>query len=161
MLISLLQIVYGLHSELFERYEISVSQKAIFPFHVYFVFTLLPTRLLPDSTIWVTRWMSYKKQELLNIREHLDSPPNFCAVRVAHFLRFRFVFCLSSFCVLWSICLWIVNSWLPLWFCITFYWDVIDGSLLQGKINWLNPSYTFFSLMFYPKVHPNSTLLHI
>ena len=37
---------------------------------------------------WVTRWVSYKKQELLTLREHLSSPSVFGGVRVAHLCSF-------------------------------------------------------------------------
>ena len=33
------------------------------------------TKLLPDLTIWGTGWMSYKKQELLTLHQHLVSHP--------------------------------------------------------------------------------------
>jgi hypothetical protein len=36
--------------------------------------------------IWVTRRVSYKKQELLTLHEHLSSPPAFGGVRVGHLL---------------------------------------------------------------------------
>ena len=39
----------------------------------------------------VTWWVSYKRQELLTLREHLCSPPVFSGVRVAH--RFSFLCC--------------------------------------------------------------------
>ena len=38
--------------------------------------------------------MSYKKQELLALREHTDSPPVFGRARIAH--RFRFLCCVFS-----------------------------------------------------------------
>jgi hypothetical protein len=62
----------------------------------------------------VTWWVSYKRQELLTLREHLCSPSVFGGVHVAHLFSFLccvFLFCLSSSCVLCtqcSQCLWIV-----------------------------------------------------
>ena len=61
----------------------------------------------------VTWWVSYKRQELLTLREHLCSPSVFGGVHVAHLFSFLccvFLFCLSSSCVLCtqcSQCLWI------------------------------------------------------
>jgi hypothetical protein len=48
--------------------------------------------LLP---IWITRRVSYKKQELLTLRENLGSPPVFGGIHVAHLLGFR---CFVLFC---------------------------------------------------------------
>jgi len=45
---------------------------------------------------WVTRRVSYKKQELLTFREHMGSAPVFGGVRVAH--RFSFL-CWHSMCL--------------------------------------------------------------
>jgi len=71
--------------------------------------------------IWVTWWVSYTKQDLLTLREYLDSTPAFGGVRVAHSNIFLccvvFLCCLTSSCVLCvhcCQCLWIVHSWLPL-----------------------------------------------
>ena len=41
--------------------------------------------------IWVSRWMSYKKQTLLTLREQMSSPRKLSRVRVADL--FKFVFC--------------------------------------------------------------------
>ena len=71
--------------------------------------------------------VSYKKQELLTLHEHLGSPPVFGWVRGAHLFSFLccvfgvlfvFVLCLvfSQICR----CLWIVYSWLSLCFSLTF-----------------------------------------
>jgi hypothetical protein len=38
--------------------------------------------------MWVTRCVSYTKQELIAIREHLSSTPVFCGVLVAHLFSF-------------------------------------------------------------------------
>ena len=99
---------------------------------------------------WVTRRVSYKKPELLTLREHLTSPPVIGGFRVAH--RFSFFLCcpVTSLYVLSSVwfvfvqwcpqilccvfvfvffvlcalvCyqfLWIVLFWLPLWYYLTF-----------------------------------------
>jgi hypothetical protein len=59
--------------------------------------------------IWVTRRVSYKKQELLTIREHLSSPLVFGGVRVAHLFS---LLCCSI------MCLYVLSSvlWCPLRF---------------------------------------------
>jgi hypothetical protein len=56
------------------------------PFYVDFFFPLPPTLLLSDLTlyIWVTRRVSYMKQELITLHEHLSSPSGFDGIRVAH-----------------------------------------------------------------------------
>jgi hypothetical protein len=52
------------------------------------------------------RRVSYKKNSLLTLREHLTSPAIFCRIHVAHLFIFQcyFVFCLSSLCVLYAQC---------------------------------------------------------
>ena len=53
-------------------------------FYIYcFYFPLSSVNLWPDWTIWVTRWVSYKKQELLTLPEHLGSLPLFGGIHVA------------------------------------------------------------------------------
>jgi hypothetical protein len=114
-----LQICYGCHHALFDRYEISISQMTMgllllsqvffsFLYHrQYFYWTWL--------YIWATRWVSYKKQELLPHRAHLDF------VLVVSVLVIVFVFCvvLCFVCLRLVSCLhnvqslWIVHSWLP------------------------------------------------
>jgi len=50
--------------------------------------------------------MSYHKQELLTLREHLGSFPMFWWIRGAHPLSFLccvYLLCMSSFCVLFRI----------------------------------------------------------
>ena len=73
---------------------------------------------------WITRCVPYRKQELLTLHDHLDPPPGFGAVRVAHPFSFLFLcFALSSSCVLCAQCcqfLWLVHSCLPLWYYLTF-----------------------------------------
>ena len=106
-----LQICYGCHHALFDRYEISISQMTMgllllsqvffsFLYHrQYFYWTWL--------YIWATRWVSYKKQELLPHRAHLD----FVLVVSVLVIVFVFcvvlccvVFCLSSSCILSAQC---------------------------------------------------------
>ena len=57
--------------------------------------------------------MSYKKQELLTLHEHLRSAPDFCGVCVARLLVFCVVFFVGSvmlvfwfsvLCFLWGLC---------------------------------------------------------
>ena len=48
--------------------------------------------------IWVAHWVSYEKQELLTIREHLSSSRSFLWVRVAHLFSF-------SCCTIMTLCL--------------------------------------------------------
>ena len=64
---------------------------------------LSPRRLFPDLTIWVARWVSYKKQELLTLREHLGSPPVFfVGVHVGYL--FSFMCCVLCVFVLFLMC---------------------------------------------------------
>ena len=74
---SSLQKLYGRHHDLVDRYEISIPQMTITFYVDYFLLLSLP-RLLPDMTVYtsITR-VSYKKQELITLREHLGSPPVF------------------------------------------------------------------------------------
>ena len=55
------------------------NDNGFFIFYVEFFFPLSLPRLLLDLTvyIWIIRWVSYKKQELLTLREHLSSPTVF------------------------------------------------------------------------------------
>jgi hypothetical protein len=120
------QICYGCHHILFDRYEISISQMPmglLLLSHVFFSF--LYHRQYFYWTwlyIWATRWVSYKKQELLPHREHLEF------VLVVSVLVIVFVFCvaLCFVCLRLVSCLhnvqsfWIAHSWLPLRFSLTF-----------------------------------------
>ena len=66
-----------------------------------------------DKYIRVTWCVSYKKQELLTICEHLLSSPIFGGVSVTHhfsLLCCAFLVCLSSSCA-WCTQFWIVHSW--------------------------------------------------
>ena len=76
---------------------------------------------------------SYQRQELLILREYLGSPPFSCGVCVAHLFSFLccvicFVFHLPLSCVssVASLFLWIVHSWLPLRFCLTYIKKVLQ-----------------------------------
>ena len=76
--------------------------------------------LLP---IWITRRVSYKKQELLTLRENLGSPPVFGGVHVAHllgflcFVLFCFVLFVFVMCLVYSMLSVTLDcpSWFPLW----------------------------------------------
>ena len=47
------------------------------------------SRLVPNLTVYtITRWMSYKKQELLALREHLGLSLVFGGTHVAHLISF-------------------------------------------------------------------------
>ena len=66
----------------------------------FFFFPLSPTRLVSDLTIYVSNSMvSYKKQELLTLHEHLGSPPVFGRVCV-----FSVVFVVLLVVVLCIVC---------------------------------------------------------
>ena len=71
-----------------------------------------PMRLLPDLPMWVTRRISYKKQELLTISDHLVSIPVFgkglcCSTFLFSLLCFCFVCPCSVLCTQCYSCLWI------------------------------------------------------
>jgi hypothetical protein len=82
--------------------------------------------------IWVTWQVSYKKQKLLTLSQHMGSPPVFVEVRVAHLVGF--LCCIFGFVCLRpvSLCtqccqsLWIVHSWLLLRFSLMFMYTVIQ-----------------------------------
>jgi hypothetical protein len=86
--------------------------------------------------IWITRRMSYKKQGLLTLRWHQGSLPAFGGFCAAHLFRFlccvlcfvylRSVSCLSKCCQF----LWIVHSWFPLRFSLTFILYVMYACLM-------------------------------
>ena len=82
---------------LVDRYEIYIFKwQLIFCFILRFSFFLLsPTRLLAALTAWVVLRVFCKKQELLNLREHLGSQPVFLMGSV---LRIVLVFLCCVFC---------------------------------------------------------------
>lgn len=100
--------------EHFHVSEMYISQIAVdlFPFTYLSLFSLLPTRLVPDLTIQVTCGMSYKK--LLTLRENPCSLPVFGGVHVAHPFSILCRFCFVDFrFVAWAQCcfgLWIFHS---------------------------------------------------
>ena len=98
---SSLQKFRGGHHNLIDRYEISISQMTMYHF-LYHCKDLYRTWMY----LWVTWRVSYKKQELLIIREHLSSSRFFGGVRVAH--RFSFLYFLIM-------CLYVLSSVLWGW----------------------------------------------
>ena len=95
-------------------------------------------------TIWVTWQVSYKRQEMLTIHKHLGSPPVFGESVLLIFLVFCVVFFVLFVCVLCSQYyqfLWIVYSWLPLRFSLTFNYSnyfpllLTKWSRIQAKFN--------------------------
>jgi hypothetical protein len=104
---SLLQKFYGRHHNLVYRCEISISQVTMdlllftqmFSF-LYHCQSIYRTWLY----IWITRRVSYKKQELLTLCEHLNSPPVFwwgpCC---SSFQFFVLSYCICVF-TFWVLC---------------------------------------------------------
>ena len=102
-------------------YAIHLTRKPFTPLPIYH-YTINQQNV---SIIWVTRQVSYKKQELRTLCEHLGSSLDVDGIRVAH--RFRFRCCV--FCCIWlrpvscvpkcCQCLWVVHCWLPLRFSLT------------------------------------------
>ena len=93
--------MFGWHHELVYWYKISIL-------NWQWVFSILrrclsSTRLLHGFTIWVIRWVSCKKQALLNLRELL-SLPQFFSVTLC------FVCLRSVSCVLCWLLIWIAHS---------------------------------------------------
>jgi hypothetical protein len=77
-------------------------------------------------SIWVERQVSSKNQELLTLLEHLGSPAEFLGTMFLIFLGFCGFFFCSSSSVLCTCCcqfLWIVQSWLPVRFSLTFAYN--------------------------------------
>ena len=109
---------------------------------------------------WIARWVPYRKQELLTLHDHLDPPPGFGAVRVAHPFSFLFLcFALSSSCVLCAQCcqfLWIINFWLLLHFALTFISKFIIRQTFSTIFSWKKSYYdelasTCISVICHPK----------
>ena len=108
------------------KYEISIAQYGNVSF-LFCVdsFSLPPTRALPKLTIWLTRRLSYRKQKLFTLRKHQDSVPVFFGWYVLLIFfggvgSMLCVFVLFFLIVRCCWCLWVVNSWLPLQFSLTF-----------------------------------------
>ena len=73
--------------------------------HVY-VSPITDKNLIELDFIWVSRRVSYKKQVLLTLREHLNSPPDFGGICVAHLLNVCFVcFVLCPVCLMLQVSL--------------------------------------------------------
>jgi len=66
------------------KYPDLKRQWICFTFYVDVLFPLSLPRLLPDYIWGVTLWVSYKKQELLTIREHPSSPRFIGVARIAY-----------------------------------------------------------------------------
>ena len=90
---SSLHIFYGRHHNLVDRYEISISQMTLDGFFPYYCQDFDRTWL----HIWVTRWVFYRKQELVTLREHRNSPPLFLVGSVLLFLLVFWVVLLCTF----------------------------------------------------------------
>ena len=78
---SSLNIIYGHHHTLVNRNERSIYQMAMhFLFLTYMFSFLYYCQDLYRNGLyaWVTRWVSYQKQELITLHEHLSSPPTLC-----------------------------------------------------------------------------------
>ena len=88
------------YPNLVDRYDISISQITM----IFFTFYVDVSFLYHCQDfyryllyIWVTRLVSYKKQELLILQEHLSSPPVFfCGFRVAYKKMFSYYASLCS-----------------------------------------------------------------
>ena len=81
--------------------------------------------------LWAIQRVSYKRQELLTLREYLCSPPVFgghCVGNRFSFLSCVVLLCLSLSCILCTQCyqcFWVVYSWLPLRFSLTFIYYLL------------------------------------
>jgi hypothetical protein len=87
---------------------------------------LLWIRLLANLTIWLSRRVSYKKQDLLTIHNHMGSSPIcWCDPSCLSFsFLCCFVYLRSVSCVQCCQCFWIVHYWLSLWLTfIQFCWQ--------------------------------------
>ena len=87
-------------------------------------------------TIWKTRRMSYRRQELLAIRGRLGSSPVFCVVLLPHVFSFLccvfalFVFVLLTRCYQF---LWIVHSWLHIFSRFCFHLIKSVHNIIKNK----------------------------
>ena len=123
------------------RYIHISNDNRSFTFHVNVFFHLSLPKLLPDLTVYI-RLVSYKKQKLLILREHLSSPLFLAGSVLLIFLDFSmlsccscliYVICVNTHCVVCLLCLpsscWqfllIVHFWLPLRYSLTFIGTLI------------------------------------
>ena len=95
-----LEQFYGRYHELCDRYDISIPQMAIDCFFSHFTYIVLSSindSILPNLTMWVTRWASYKNRNYL-----LFASTCVGDIIVAHLVSFvvLFLLCLSSSCAL-------------------------------------------------------------
>lgn len=92
----------------------------VIPFvYIYFYFPLSRTRLSSDLTTWVTRRISYRKWQLLTLREHVITPRVFRRVRVAHLLSF--LYCVLLLALVLCLCLMLpISLDRPSWLLIGF-----------------------------------------
>jgi hypothetical protein len=87
--------------------HIHFSKERFLFFRRIFFCHLSPTRLLPTCTMWVTRWVSYKKKDLLIVLQHLGSLTIFGGVHVVDL--FNFLGSMSLICfIFWGSCRWSV-----------------------------------------------------
>ena len=96
---SSLQKFYGRLHNLVDLRNIHISNdNGSFTFYVDVFFLLSLPRLLPNLTvhIWVTRRVSYKKQVMPTLRDHLSSPPVYLGFRVADLFS---LLCCSIMCL--------------------------------------------------------------
>ena len=110
-------------------------------YSAFIVWCLSRTKLLPDWTIWITRWVSYKVQEVITVREHLDyshQPPGVlwgpCCSTFLVFCEFFLSLCLfvclrSVFCASCCLCFWLSHFWLTLRISLTFIYLGLIGLL--------------------------------
>ena len=127
-----------------------------------------PTRLYPDLTMRITQRMLYKKQELLTLREVHGFTPGFLVRSVLLIflffcvcvvLCFFIIFCLfvcfsPMFCVSNVVSVWIVHSWLPILFAVTFNKHDLATQSLNATIS----SSIYLLIYRLPKLHEHFNL---
>ena len=132
---SSLRKIYGRHHDLVDRYGISVTND-----HGYVPLVVSTSRFFPHSRFItgfvtrLTRRVPLVEQELINLPEHLSSPPVFSGVPVTRSLVVRVCivdrclsFCTFSFghCVVCSSS--IYGFWLPLWYLLPIVLSVLSS----------------------------------
>jgi hypothetical protein len=132
---STLRKIYGRHHDLVDRYGISVTND-----HGYVPLVVSTSRFFPHSRFItgfvtrLTRRVPLVEQELINLPEHLSSPPVFSGVPVTRSLVVRVCivdrclsFCTFSFghCVVCSSS--IYEFWLPLWYLLPIVLSVLSS----------------------------------